>query len=95
MVSRLVYNYLNYHTMGFSDDSKLKIETVVALYKNILYKHRNIFSCAFIVTDGSKVISISSSGMTREHEQFAVNGSGSTYIVGLIQDQISQNMTFN
>lgn len=70
--------------MEFSEDSKLSIETVVTLYKNILYRNWNVLSCAFIITDGVWVFSVSQSGMTREHNQFAVNGSGSTYVVGLI-----------
>lgn len=88
MISRFVYNYLHMHTMNFTDETKLRIETVVTLYKNLLYSNRNYLSCAFIITDGTKVFSVSSSGMTREHDLFTVNGSGSTYVVGLIQDQV-------
>jgi hypothetical protein len=58
------------------------------MYKNICYNNRNFLSCAFIISDGVKIYSVSSSGMTREHEDYAVNGSGSTYVVGLIQDQL-------
>lgn len=70
--------------MEFPDYSRLKIETVVQLYKNICFGNRNFLSCAFIITNGDKIYSVSSSGMTWEHEDFAVNGSGSTYVVGLI-----------
>lgn len=70
--------------MQFTDEGQLKIETVVTLYKNIMYNNRNHFSCAFIITDGKKIVSISTSGMTREHSDYSVNGSGSTYVVGLI-----------
>jgi 20S proteasome alpha/beta subunit len=70
--------------MEFGENDKLSIETVVTLYKNIMYNNKNFLSCAFIITDGTKVYSVSSGGMTCEHPVYAVNGSGSTYVMGLI-----------
>ncbi len=84
MVSRFVYNYLNMFCMELNPTDKLTIETVVQLYKTIMYSNKNFLSCAFIITDGQKVFSVSSGGMTCEHPLYAVNGSGSTYVMGLI-----------
>ncbi len=59
-----------------------------------MYSNKNFLSCAFIITDGQKVFSVSSGGMTCEHPLYAVNGSGSTYVMGLIQDQARTGLSF-
>lgn len=49
-----------------------------------MWSNKSFLSCAFIITDGQRVFSVSSGGMVAEHPIYSVNGSGSTYVVGLI-----------
>merc|ERR1719259_475470 len=80
MVSRYVFNYLNYHSMELQNGQELKIETVVTLYKNIIYNNKNSLSCAFIITNGKKIYTVSVGGAYVDHELMALRGSGSTFI---------------
>lgn len=84
MVSRYVFNYLNMYCMQLGENQRLNIDTVVKLYSNIMYNNKNSLSCAFIITDGQKIFSVSSGGMFCEHPVYSTNGSGSTYVSGLI-----------
>ena len=54
-------------TMELKNENDFKIETVITLYKNILYGNKNFLSCAFIITDGTSIYSISSGGMVSQH----------------------------
>ena len=94
MVSRMVFNYLNFFCMDLEDNQKLDIKTVVNLYKQIIYGNKKFLQCAFIITNGKDIYTVSSGGAYLQHNLFATNGSGSIYIRGYLNDKLRENMSF-
>ncbi len=94
MIARFVFNYLNSHTMELAEGQELKIETVVTLFKNLCYNNKNFVQCAFLISDGKDIYSISSGGAYVKHDLLAFNGSGSYYVEGLLKSTVKPSMSF-
>ena len=94
MVSKLVFNYLNFHAMELDDQQEIKIETVVRIFSSICYQNKNFISASFIIGNGKEIYSITSGGMWVKNELYACKGSGSTFISGYLKDKIKNGMNF-
>ena len=93
-VTKMVKNYLTMHTMELNDQSKISMDTVLNLYRTICYGNKNFLSCAFIISDGKDLASVSSSGVTVKHDLITFAGSGSTYVNGFVKANTRPNMSF-
>lgn len=55
MVTRIVFNYLNFYAMELSDDQTISLDTVVKLFSGICYNNKNFISAAFIISNGKEI----------------------------------------
>ena len=94
MITRYVYNYLNYHVMELDENAQLSLETVTKLYKNICYNNKNSLSGAVLLTNGRELSSINTSGAFFFHDVWASHGSGSAFIDGFLRNHTKPNMTY-
>ena len=94
ILSRMIFNYLNYYTMELGHGEELKLDTVSTLLKNVCYNNKKFVRSAFILSNGKEIHSICSGGAFFNHELFAVNGSGGTYINGYLKHVIKNNMSY-
>ena len=93
VVTRYVYNYLNYHAMELGQNGRIELKTVGTLYKNICYSNKDQLECAFILTNGKEIISIDSSGAMFHHDLFASHGSGSVFVSGFLKFHLKTGLT--
>ena len=93
VVTRYVYNYLHFHAMELGPNGRIDLNTVATLYKNICYSNKDSLSCAFIISNGKEIMSIDSSGAFFKHDLLASHGSGSSYISGVLNMNVRENMT--
>jgi 20S proteasome subunit beta 1 len=94
MLTRYVYNYLNFHVMELEENANLNLKTVTNLYKNICYSNKDSLSCAFILSNGKELSSINTSGAYFFHDLWTSHGSGSAFIDGYLRNHTKANMTF-
>ena len=94
MMTRHVYNYLNYHVMELPEGAKLTLKTVTNLFKNICYQNKSFLSCAFLLTNGQELSSVNTSGAFFYHQLWASHGSGSAFIDGYLRANVRENMSF-
>jgi len=91
----IVTYYLDIHSIELDSDPKVAV--AAALFQDLCYQNKDRLLAGIIVAgwdkkSGGQVYSITLGG-TMVRQQFAIGGSGSTYIYGLCDAEFKQGMT--
>lgn len=92
-----VQHYLQMHAVTQKDPSRPKVNTCATLFQKFCYEHRQSLMAGLIIggwdkEKGGQVYEIPLGG-AKFRSKYAVGGSGSAYIMGLIDHDYKENMT--
>ena len=90
---RYLYNYLTYHAMELGPNDRIELETVAHCLQSMTYSNKDYISAGFLLTNGSKIMSVLDSGAVFTHDNFASKGSGSIYIEGYLKHSLKPGMS--
>ena len=92
VLTRIVANYVSFHSMELPDSEKIDIDTVANIYQTICYNNKDYVSGSFVLTNGKRIVSVHKSGAIFDHELCFGSGSGSTFVDGFVKNSMRANM---
>lgn len=96
-LTNFVQHYLNMHAVTLKDPTRPKVNTCASLFQRFCYEYRAQLMAGLIIggwdkENGGQVFEIPLGG-AKFRSKFAVGGSGSAYIMGLIDNDYKEGMS--